>query len=91
MAGIETPALAVGTSSWAKGFMTSSQTHAQSRAAIELLILEDEQGSITPEDAKRITHDPISGGTFVYDPASRTLSAPESSQEYSHGPITLPW
>jgi len=85
------PVFVMGTSSWAKGFLTSSQTHARARAAIDLLILERDEGSITPADTTRITRDPISGEPFVFDPESRTLSAPHASSEYQYEPIKLPW
>lgn len=44
-----------------------------------------------PIRANRMTHDPVSGQPFGFDPAQRTLAIPPGSLEQEEKPLVLPW
>jgi len=83
--------LSIGLSSWTRGYVTAATRQAQSRAALDLLILEKSGASLTTAAAGQVTRDPVSGSPFVLDPAARTLVAPPSSVASSIEPLALPW
>lgn len=83
--------LAIGFDAWGEGFIRSALVIAKYRAAMDLLILERDGNEPSPDDTARITIDPISGEPFVFDPETRTLTAPEASQEILLEALELPW
>ena len=77
--------ISIGPGSWFQGYVQAAAVHEQHQAALDLLILEKAGATLTPADTNRITREPVSGSPFVFDAASRKLSAPEMD------PLTLPW
>ena len=71
---------------WSKGFVRSVVLSAQNRALIDRLIHERD-GSPVPD-----TIDPASGLPFRFDPATRTIIAPEwDGAPENVPPLKLPW
>ena len=82
----------VGNTAWGKGYARASSVRARNLAALDLLILEKSGTALTAESVSSVTPEPLSGQAFVYDPATRTISAPPAiAEEAGTTPITLPW
>ena len=84
-------AMSFGIEKWRIGMARSSVVTAQYQAALELMMLEKSQGSLTAADAAKVTVNPITGEPFLFDPQARTLGGPQTSPDYKIIPITLPW
>jgi hypothetical protein len=80
-----------GRKSWIRGYARAAAVQQQYQAAMDLLILEKSGATLTSADAGRITHDPVSGSPFVFDAASRQLSAPADTSTLEVKPLALPW
>lgn len=80
----------IGSRAWAKGLVRAGMIVTQYDAAMELLILESNEGSIAAETTERVVPNPISGESFEYDAASRTLTAPPVSEGQKVETLVLP-
>ena len=77
--------------SWFKGYIRAAVISSQQQAALDLLMLERDGVTLGAADAARITHDPMTGLPFVFDPAKRELLAPPDSARLDVVPLVLPW
>ncbi len=80
--------LSVGRQSWARGYIRAATTVTQHQVAIDLMVLEKSGILLDTSSPHSLTADPVSGSQFIFDPVTRTLSAPDSSMEVN--PIVLP-
>jgi hypothetical protein len=77
----------IGNRAWSKGYQRASVKMAQYQAGLDLLILEKEGGRLTPDSTGNVTHDPLAGKPFDFDPATRTLTTTTKDIE----PLKLPF
>ena len=84
-------AFLVGHASWGKGYMRSASVIALHEAALDLMILEQGGEILAAESVARLKTDPVSGLNYRFDPATRTLSAPEVIEATNVKPVRLPW
>lgn len=82
--------LVIGTRSWSKGLSRAAIVTAQHQAAMDLLVLEKAQGTLTAADTRQITPDPDKR-PFLFDPKLRALSVSPDDADHGIDPITLPW
>lgn len=80
-----------GSEAWIKGYLRASVVSNQQQAALDLLMLEQDGVTLGAADAARVTHDPMTGLPFIFDPAKRELLAPPDSARLSVDPLVLPW
>ena len=80
-----------GSKAWIKGYVRAAAVHGQAQAAMDLLILEKSGVRLVAEDAARITHEPVGGQPFVFDPAKREVSVPQDFMALEIVPLRLPW
>ncbi len=80
-----------GSWSWGKGYLRAASVQAQHAAALDLLQLERGGKPLDGTSAAGVTCDPVSGLPFEFDPATRTLRAPEQSNDLGVDPLPLPW
>ncbi|HEX7262042.1 MAG TPA: hypothetical protein VF258_09520, partial [Luteolibacter sp.] len=80
-----------GYNAWPQCYANQATIQQQYQAALDLLILEKSGATLTPADASRIAHDPVSGSPFVFDAASRQISTPTGTVTSTPDPLTLPW
>jgi hypothetical protein len=83
--------LMVGSQAWGKGYMRAVSVFALHEAALDLLILEQGGDTLAAESVAKLKTDPVSGLSYRFDPATRTLSAPEEIEAASVKPVKLPW
>jgi len=82
----------IGNTAWGKGYARASSIRARNLAALDLLVLEKSGTALTAESVSTVTPEPLSGEAFVYDPATRTISAPPAiAEEAGVIPLALPW
>ena len=82
----------IGAGNWGKGYARAGSVRAQSLAALELLILEKTGATLAADSTAGVTFEPLSEERFLYDPATRTISAPAAiAEEAGVKPVTLPW
>ena len=81
----------VDTGEWFKGYVRAAAISSQQQAALDLLMLEQDGVTLGAADAARVTHDPISGLPFVFDPVKRELLAPPDSAKLGVDPLVFPW
>ena len=81
----------MGRESWLKGHIRAAVISSQQQAALDLLMLERDGVTLGAADAARITHDPMTGLPFVFDPAKRELLVPPDSARLDVVPLVLPW
>ncbi len=83
--------LTLGFSHWLKGYTRVTVVSAQYQAAMDLLIMEKAGAKLVADDAARVARDPVSGGAFQFDAASRMVSEPAGSKTPDVTPLALPW
>lgn len=81
----------VGLKPWLRCYVGAAVANSQHQAVIDLLMLEKSGVKLGAADAARITHDPMTGQPFIFDPAKRELLPPPNSASTGVGPIALPW
>ncbi len=81
----------IGSEAWLKGYLRAAVVSSQQQAAFDLLMLEQDGVTLGAADAARVTHDPMTGLPFIFDPAKRELLAPPDSARLSVDPLVLPW
>lgn len=81
----------VGNAAWNKGYMRAASVMAIHQAALDLLILEQNGETLTPQSIARLNPDPVSGKAYRFDPATRTLLPPEEIVVSNVKPVKLPW
>ena len=84
-------AFLVGNAAWGKGYMRSASVIALHEAALDLMILEQGGETLAADSVARLKTDPVSGLSYRFDPATRTLSAPEVIEAANVKPVKLPW
>jgi len=84
-------ALLVGSQVWGKGYMRAVSVFALHEAALDLMILEQGGEALAVDSVNTLKPDPVSGKSFRFDPATRTLSAPEEIEAANVKPVRLPW
>jgi hypothetical protein len=80
--------LSIGVSAWTKGYKRAATVVTQHEVAINLMVLEESGILLGTSSASRFNADPVSGKPFIFDPATRTLTAPDSTVEVK--PVVLP-
>ena len=83
--------MSAGMDAWVGGYVRAAVVTAQGRASMELLILEKVEGELSEADAKRVSHDPLTGDPFDFDPIKRELSVSPLSGRDNVDPLKLPW
>jgi hypothetical protein len=81
----------VGAQAWNKGYLRAVSVTALHEAAIDLMILEQSGETLSVESVAELESDPVSGLSYRFDPATRTLSAPEAIEAANVKPVKLPW
>ncbi|MFT4175633.1 MAG: hypothetical protein QM627_03175 [Luteolibacter sp.] len=81
---------ATGAKPWMNGYCTVAPGIASYRAAMDLLILEKQEGALSKESPKAVTLEPLSGVPFVLDVDKRQLLPPATGEEYPEA-LQLPW
>ena len=76
---------------WCKGYTRSVSVFSLYEAALDLMILEQGGETLAAESVKTLKPDPVSGKSYRFDPATRTLSAPEEMEALNVQPVKLPW
>ncbi len=79
--------LMIGSKSWSKGYQRAAVIMAQSQAAFDLLILEQNGATLTSGSSNGVTPDPLAEKPFTFDPATRTLTTKSSDV----APLKLPF
>lgn len=80
-----------GSQAWGKGYIRAVSVFALHEAALDLLILEQGGEALAAESVNTLKPDPVSGKGYRFDPATRTLSAPEEIEAANVKPVRLPW
>ena len=82
----------IGAGKWGHGYARAAAVRARNLAALDLLILEKSGTALTADTVSKVNTEPLSEGTFIYDPTTRTISAPASiAEEVGVKPVKLPW
>lgn len=82
----------VGAGNWGKGYARAGSVRARNLAALELLVLEKTGATLAADSTAGVTFEPLSEARFLYDPATRTITAPPAiAEEAGVKPVTLPW
>ena len=81
----------IGSQAWGKGYMRAVSVFALHEAALDLMILEQGGDTLAAESVGKLKMDPVSGLSYRFDPATRTLSAPEEIGAANVKPVKLPW
>lgn len=81
----------IGSQAWGKGYMRAVSVFALHEAALDLMILEQGGEALAAESVNTLRPDPVSGKGYRFDPATRTLSAPEEIEAANVKPVKLPW
>jgi hypothetical protein len=84
-------AFLVGSQAWGKGYIRAVSVFALHEAALDLLILEQGGEVLAAGSVNTLKPDPVSGKSFRFDPATRTLSAPEEIEAANVKSVKLPW
>jgi hypothetical protein len=84
-------AFLIGNAGWHKGYMRAVSVFALHEAALDLMILEQGGEPLAAESVSKLKPDPVSGKSYRFDPATRTLSAPEEIEAANVKPVKLPW
>jgi hypothetical protein len=81
----------VGSQAWHKGYTRAVSVFALHEAALDLMILEQGGEPLAAESVSKLKPDPVSGKSYRFDPATRTLSPPEEIEAANVRPVKLPW
>jgi hypothetical protein len=80
-----------GNAAWHTRYMRAASIISLHEAALDLLILEQGGEALTAEAVAKLKTDPVSGLSYRFDAATRTLSAPEVIEATDVKPVRLPW
>lgn len=77
---------------WIRGYARAASVRAMTLAALDLLAMEKSGTTLTKDSISKVTPEPLTGQTFLYDPATRTLTTPTTFPgDTKVKPLKLPW
>jgi hypothetical protein len=82
----------VGAGKWGMGYARAAAARARTLAVLDFLAMEKSGTALTAESVSKVNPEPLSGEAFLYDPATRIVSAPAAiAGDVAVKPATLPW